>query len=71
MVKDLLWRQTQKAMYDKQSTTELTTKEVCDTYDQLDRFMRERFHVNVDWPSHEQDMLKSLALYVENNESRR
>jgi hypothetical protein len=51
MVKELLWRPVQKALYGKRSTTELTTAEVTRIYDVINKTIGERIHVFVPFPS--------------------
>ena len=53
-VKELLWREIQRAMYDKESTTELSISEVSDVYEVLDRHISEKFGVHVEFPSESQ-----------------
>lgn len=50
-VKDHLFKPIQKAMTDKESTTELTTVEMTDVYEVLNRHMSEKFGITVAWPS--------------------
>lgn len=47
-----LWRAFAKAKYGKESTTELTTKEINDIYDEVNRHVAE-FGIHVVWPSQE------------------
>lgn len=54
-VKNYLWRAIQKSMFGKESTTELSTKEVNQIYEILHRHLAEKFHINVSFPS-EADM---------------
>ena len=51
LIKELIWRQIQKAMYDKESTTELTSGEMQVVYDTLNRHLGERFGIHCPWPS--------------------
>ena len=50
-VKNHLWREIQIAMFDKQSTTQLTTVETTEVYKVLDRHLGEKLGVHVEWPS--------------------
>ena len=52
-VKDDIWRQVQKAMFDKVSTTEITTTECAKVYDVVARHLSETLGVYVAWPSKE------------------
>lgn len=54
MVKEHLWRPIQDAMYSKESTTELDTKEPSEVYAVLDRHLGEKFGIHVEWPSNEE-----------------
>lgn len=53
LVKDKMWRVIQKSQVGKKSTTELTTAEVNQVYEPMARFLAERFHINVEFPSEE------------------
>ena len=59
-VKECLWREIQKIMTTKKSTTELTTDEITKIYDVLNLFISENFHVHIPFPSEEERLdLKS------------
>jgi hypothetical protein len=49
-VKNHMWRPIQEAMYEKESTTELSTVEISDVYLVLSRHLSEKFGIHVDWP---------------------
>ena len=51
-VKSQLWKPIQKAMLDKESTTEPSTKEYVEIYEVLNRHLSEKLGISVDWPSH-------------------
>lgn len=51
MVKNHLWRPIQEVMLEKESTTELTTKEIDKVYDVLNRHLGETTGVTVVFPS--------------------
>jgi len=53
MVKEHLWKPMEKAMFEKESTTELTTKEVNQVYEVLIRHMGEKFSITTPFPSME------------------
>lgn len=53
MVKNYLWRPIQEVMTDKESTTELTTKEVNEIYEVLIRHLGEKFNITTEFPSEE------------------
>ena len=50
-VKEFLWKPLQHAYLDKESTTELTTKEIDKVYDVLNRHLGETTGVTVVFPS--------------------
>ena len=52
-IKEFLWRPVQKAYLLKNSTTELTTKDIDAIYDVVNRAIGERTGVHVPFPSHE------------------
>lgn len=56
-VKEYLWRPIQKAMYQKQSTTELETAEVSRVYEVLNRHLGEKFGIHTPFPSIEETQL--------------
>lgn len=49
--KEYLWRPVQQAQLNKKSTTELTTKEIDEVFDTINRHLGEKFGVHVDFPS--------------------
>lgn len=49
-VKEFIWKPIQKSMNLKKSTTELTTKEVGEVYEVINRHISEKFGIHVDWP---------------------
>ena len=65
MVKDLLWRPLSVTMYDKVSTTKLTSIEVQKIFEQLYQLLSLRFGISVEWPSEEE--LKHHALMSRGN----
>jgi len=67
-VKNYLWRPVQKAMLDKESTTELTKIEVGQVYETLNRFLGEKFAVHVPWPhdpDKENQLMKAMDMAKE------
>lgn len=54
MVKVLLWRPIQEAMYGTTSTTELSTKQINDVYEVLIRHMGEKFSITTEFPHQEE-----------------
>ncbi len=56
---EFLWRPIMKAQIGKESTTELTTKEIDKIYDTLNRHLGEKFGIHVDFPSEESLINKS------------
>lgn len=59
MVKELLWRRFQEAMFFHKSTRELTTKEIDSIVDVFTKFLGENFSLQVDFPSEESMMIRS------------
>jgi len=53
-VKEYLWRPVMKAQLNKQSTTELTTVEIDEVFETLNRHFGEKFGLHVPFPSIEQ-----------------
>lgn len=58
MVKEYLWRPLQKAMLGKQSTTELTTKEIDKVFDNLARHLNQKLGLELFFPSVETLMME-------------
>lgn len=54
LIKEILWRGLQKSATLKESTTELTTVEVQEVYEILNRFLGEKWGVHVPWPNETQ-----------------
>jgi hypothetical protein len=54
MVKEHLWKPLQEVMYQKKSTTELTTAEVSKVYEQMAHIIGEKFGVEISFPSQEE-----------------
>ena len=52
-VKETLWRPIQKAMFDKQSTTDMDTIEPNEVYTALSKAIAEKTGVHVEWPTRE------------------
>lgn len=50
-VKDWLWRPIQQAQLGKESTTELTTKDIDEVLDVLTRHLGEKLGISVEFPS--------------------
>lgn len=53
-VKEHLWKPVMKAMYNIDSTTELTTDQVSKVYEQIMKVIGEKFGVYLEFPSKEQ-----------------
>ena len=51
LVKECLWKRVQIALYDKKSTTKLTTKEVAKIYEVLSRHLSSKLGVYIPFPS--------------------
>jgi len=57
-VKEHLWRPVQKAQLGKESTTELTTVEIDEVFETINRHIGEKFGLHVNFPSIEDIILK-------------
>ena len=53
-IKEYLWRPVQYALLKKKSTRNLTKNEIDPVWEQLNRFLGEKFGVHVEFPSEEQ-----------------
>lgn len=62
-VKEYLWRPVQQAQLQKNSTTELTTKEIDEVFDTLNRHLGEKFGLHVQFPSIEELLLNEEGKY--------
>ena len=60
-IKEWLWRPIQKAQLNKDSTTKLTTVEIDQVFDTLNRHLGEQFGLHQDFPSIEQVILEIQA----------
>jgi hypothetical protein len=64
ITKDFLkdvWKAVQKRMYQKESTTELSTSQVSEVYETVNRFTAQEFGVHTAFPSNEEIMLKYIG----------
>ena len=57
LIKETLWKPLQKAMIDKDSTTESNTKQYNEVYEVLSRHLAKNFGVSVPFPSNEPPMI--------------
>jgi len=57
-VKEILWRDLQKSITGKESSAKLTTKELTEVYDTLNKALGEKLHIHVDFPHYEQKELR-------------
>jgi len=62
LVKELLFKEVVRAMYNKESTTELTPKEVNEVYKVLDKFTAEKMEIHVEFPSIESQSMGALGV---------
>ncbi len=58
MIKNCIWRPVQIAQLDKTSTTELTTKEIDQVFEVINKHIGQKFGVHIPWPSIEEIMTK-------------
>ena len=59
-VKEYLWKPVQEAMFQKKSTTELSTDEITKVYEVLNRHSAEKFGIGIQFPSIESLMFDKL-----------
>jgi hypothetical protein len=57
-VKNQLWRPIQQAQLGKESTKELTTKEIDEVFDTINKHLGERLSVHIPFPSIEEVLLR-------------
>lgn len=60
-VKEFLWRPVQRSMFGKVSTIQITTKELQDTFDVLNRHLGEQFGLHVPFPSIEEIIMRQIT----------
>ena len=60
-VKEYLWRPIQKAQLNKQSTTELNTKEIDAVFETLNRHLGEKFELHTPFPSIDEILFQQEA----------
>lgn len=56
-IKEYLWRPVMKAQLGKESTTEMTTKDIDRVFETINRHLGEKFGLHVDFPSVESIMM--------------
>jgi len=56
-VKECLWKPFQKAKFEKESTTELSTVEIQDVFEELSKYLSENFDIVIEWPSYFNNMI--------------
>lgn len=59
-IKEYIWRPVMEAQLLKKSTTEMTTAEVNQVYETINRLMAEKFGIHVPYPSIEDQMLSNI-----------
>jgi len=57
-VKEYLWKPVMKAQLNKESTTEMTTKEIDQVFDTINLHLSTKFGISVQFPSIDELMLK-------------
>lgn len=57
-VKEYLWRPVQKAQLGKESTTDLTTKEIDEVFETLCRHLRQKLGIEIHFPSIETQIME-------------
>lgn len=70
-VKEFLWRPIQQAQLGKESTTELTTKEIDEVFETINRHLGEKFGLHVPFPSIDEVIWREYGtqLYVKDREN--
>lgn len=61
LIKELMFKKLIKVMYQKESTTKLTTKELIEASETLTRYLAEKHGLVVDFPSLESQMMRTLT----------
>ncbi len=51
LIKELIWRELQEAMFGTRSTTELTTEQINKTFEVINRQLGEKYHLHIPFPS--------------------
>lgn len=64
-VKEIIWREIQKALFGKKSTTELSTAEVSKVYEVMAMFLAREFGISLPFPS-EENTEEYLSSYEQN-----
>lgn len=59
-VKNYLWRPVQEAQLGKESTTELTTKDMDRVFDTLNRYFGEKFGLHIPFPSIDEVLIQQM-----------
>lgn len=59
-LKEIVWREIQKAMFDKESTTFLTKGEVTQVYDVMSAWLAKNFGIDIPFPFNEEKALEML-----------
>jgi hypothetical protein len=54
-IKELIWRPIQLAVVSKESSAELTTTEIQEVYEVLNRHLADRFGISLPWPEREEN----------------
>lgn len=70
-VKEFLWRPIQEAQLQKRSTTELTTVEIDQVFDTINKHLGERFSLHVPFPSIDEIILRQEAAREKKKQSER
>lgn len=56
IAKDILWRPVQKAMFNKESSAELTKQEVDRVFEPINKFLGEQFEIHIPFPAEDEVM---------------
>jgi hypothetical protein len=61
-VKKHLWKPIQEVILEKESTTELDTKDPTLVYEVLNRHMSEKFGISVEWPTQDSKYYEAMGV---------
>jgi len=59
LIKELIWRKVQEAQLGKKSTTDLTSKEIDEIYETINRYVSEKFGITVLFPNEDDKYYKT------------
>jgi len=63
LIKEIVWKKIQKAMYGTESTADLTTQQIDKIFDVINKHLGEKHHIHIPFPS-----IETLIDYEESKE---